>query len=72
MEEKTLLEILNRISILIRKDDIVNAREYLQIEIDNLKNITPQKCKNTKYHFYNSFCNKCSNYNCSENKTKIK
>lgn len=66
MEETTLLEILNRIKSLIKQGHIYEAKEYLQVEINNLTGASIEQCKNTKYHFYSTYCKYCSNINCKE------
>ena len=43
-------------------------KEIPKIEIENLKGITEQRCKNTKYYFYDWYCQYCSNLNCNSNK----
>ena len=67
MEESKILEILNRIKVCVKSDSLNVAKELIKIEIENLKGITEQRCKNTKYYFYDT-CKYCSNYNCNSNK----
>lgn len=68
MEEIKLLEIINRTKNFLKNNDLFEAREYIQVEINNLKGITQENCKNTKYHFYDSYCKYCTNFNCESNK----
>ena len=39
-------------------------------KIENLKGITEQRCKNTKYYYYDWNCKYCENFNCSSNNNK--
>lgn len=66
LEKVEVINILRRIKALLYYNSYFEAEEYINLEIDNLKKITPTKCKNTKYYF--RFCDKCSNKNCSSNK----
>ena len=68
MEESKILEILNRIKVCVKSDSLNVAKELIKIEIENLKGITEQRCKNTKYYFYDTYCKYCNNYNCNSNK----
>ena len=68
MEESKILEILNRIKVCVKSDSLNVAKELIKIEIENLKGITEQRCKNTRYYFYDTYCKYCSNYNCNSNK----
>ena len=68
MEQTTLLEIICRIKNLLEQDHIFEAREYTQLEINNLKGITQENCKNTMYAFYPMYCDSCRNINCEDNK----
>ena len=70
MEETTLLEILNRIRMLLEGGRWFEAREYTQLEINNITGATAEECKNTKYHFYPTYCKYCSNRNCGDNQNK--
>lgn len=69
MEETKMLKILDTIRILLEKNCLFEAKEYIRIEIENLKGITQKKCRNTKY-FFGSYCKYCSNLNCSKNRNK--
>lgn len=64
LNNKDFIDILNRINILLLKDAQFEAREYIQLELENLKNITPQKCKFKSFNY----CNKCNNINCKNKK----
>lgn len=66
MEETKMLKILDTVRVLLEKDCLFEAKEYIRIEIENLKGITQKKCRNTKY-FFGNYCKYCSNLNCSEN-----
>lgn len=70
MEETKMIKILDILRNLLRADNIYEAREYVKIELENLTGVTEEKCKNTKYYFYDCFCKYCSNTNCSSNKNK--
>lgn len=52
MEEIEMFKVLNRIKICIENDSLINARELIRLEIDNLNGITERRCKNTKYYYY--------------------
>lgn len=67
MKELTMLDILTRLKTFIEKDERFEAKEYVKLEIENLKGITPIKCTNNMYA-YNWYCDKCSITNCSNNK----
>lgn len=69
MKEETLLDIICRIKCFIEKNELSYARDYVQLEIDNLKGITPEYCLKTRYA-YDWYCKQCSNLNCSSNKNK--
>lgn len=66
MEETKMLKILDTVGVLLEKDCLFEAKEYITIEIENLKGITQKKCRNTKY-FFGNYCKYCSNLNCREN-----
>ena len=59
MEKDKVIDILKMIQVCLKHNSIENALDLIQIEIDNLNGITPQKCKNTKYHFYDYYCQYC-------------
>lgn len=65
MEELKMLELLNRIKICIERDSLDIAKDLIELEIENLKGITEQRCKNTKYYYYDWNCKYCENFNCS-------
>lgn len=71
MEELKMLELLNRIKICIEQGSLDIATDLIELEIENLKNNTHQKCKNTKYYYYDWACQYCSNLNCNQNKKVI-
>ncbi len=66
MKEEKMLEILNRIKNCITIGSLDTAKELVELEIDNLEEITQKRCKNTKYYFYNWYCKYCYNTNCKE------
>ena len=65
MDEIKMLEVLNRLRICIERDSLMIAKDLVKLEINNLKGITKNNCKNTKYYYNN--CKFCSNLNCSSN-----
>lgn len=70
MDNVKMFEILNRIKICIKRDSLDIAKDLIKIEIENLKGITEQRCKNTKYYYYDWNCKYCENFNCSSNNNK--
>lgn len=70
MENSKMLEILQQIKMLLVNNSLDLAMELTQLELDNLNGITEQRCKNTKYYFYDCYCKYCSNLNCGSNKNK--
>lgn len=70
MEELKMLEILNRIKICIERDSLDIAKDLIELEIENLKGTTEQRCKNTKYYYYDWNCKYCNNLNCSSNQNR--
>ena len=66
MKNKQMLEILYRINACISYEDLVNARDYIRLEIKNLKNITEKECIKNKY-CNDWYCKDCSNLNCNRN-----
>lgn len=70
MENVIMLDILKRIKMFLDDDSLDLARELAQLELDNLKGITQERCKNKKYNFYDWYCVYCSNLNCESNKNK--
>lgn len=61
MENVIMLDILKRIKMFLLDDSVDLARELAQLELDNLKGITQERCKNKKYNFYDWYCVYCSN-----------
>ena len=70
MDNVKMFEILYRIKICIKRDSLDIAKDLIKIEIENLKGITEQRCKNTKYYYYDWNCKYCENFNCSSNNNK--
>lgn len=68
MKELKMLEILNRIKVCIEGDSVDIAKDLTKLELENLKGITEERCKNTKYYFYDCYCKYCNNLNCESNK----
>ncbi len=67
MDEKRMLEILERIEVCLERNAVLEAKEYVKIEINNIKGITKENCKKTKYHYYDIYCKYC-NLNCNKAK----
>ena len=55
MDNEKMIKILKRIELFIEQDSLDLAKNMTKLEIENLKGITEQRCKNTKYYFYD-FC----------------
>lgn len=70
MEGTKMLGILNRIKYCLEHDSLDIAKQLTKLEINNLKGITEQNCKNTKYYYYDWYCKYCSNLNCNSNQNK--
>ena len=70
MEKLKMLELLNRIKICIERGSLDIAKDLIELEIENLKGITEQRCKNTKYYYYDWYCQYCSNFNCNNKKNE--
>ena len=70
MEEVRLLEVINRIKVLLEGGHWFEAREYTDLEIRNITGATAEECKNTKYNFYPTYFKYCSNTNCGDNQNK--
>lgn len=72
MQNEKMLEILRRIQICLKRDSLDIAKDYVRLEIDNLKGITQEKC-NSKYYFCDDYyCKKCHNLNCTNNLKELK
>ena len=67
MEEEQMLDVLYAIKRFLEKDEISYAKDYIDIQLNNIKGLTPERCKDTIYHFYQSYCKYCSNENCPDN-----
>ena len=68
MDNEKMIKILDRIKLFIEQDSLDLAKVMTKLEIGNLKGITEQRCKNTKYYYYDWYCKYCSNLNCNSNK----
>jgi len=44
MQNEKMLEILQRIKICLERNSLYEAKLYIKIEIENLKEITQEKC----------------------------
>lgn len=64
MEIQEMLDILEKIRICIKNDSLNIAKDFVNLEIENLKGITEKKCQNNKYA-YEWYCSECNNLNCS-------
>lgn len=71
MEELKMIELLNKIKVCLERNSLDIAKDLIELEIENLKNNTQQKCKNTKYYYYDWNCQYCNNLNCNQNKKVI-
>ena len=70
MENTRFLEVLNRIRSCLLNYDRYIAKEYIGLEINNLKGQTEKMCENKQY-FGANYCNYCLNVNCNENKKGV-
>lgn len=70
MENTRFLEVLNRIRSCLLSDDRYIAKEYIGLEINNLRGQTEKKCENKRY-FGQNYCKYCLNKNCNENKEEV-
>lgn len=66
MKNEIVLNILNRIKDCLLEDEWAMAKEYAELEIQNLKGITEQECKQYK-SCYDWYCKECKNLNCNKN-----
>ena len=66
MQNEQMLEILERIKVCLDRDSLDIAKDYINLEINNLRG-KKLKCQNTKYS-WNNYCEKCRNLNCNRNK----
>ena len=67
MENIRFLEVINRIKSCLLNNDSYIAKEYLELEVENLRGQTEKKCENERYVGKN-YCNYCLNMNCDGNK----
>ena len=68
MDNEKMIKILKRIELFIEQDSLDLAKNMTKLEIENLKGIIEQRCKDTKYYYYDWYCQHCSNFNCNSNK----
>lgn len=71
MEEEKMLDVLYAIKRFLQKDEISYAKDYIDLQMNNLKGLTPENCKKTIYHFYPTYCKYCSNENCPDHPDAI-
>lgn len=71
MQNEKMLEILKRVQICLERNSLYEAREYIKLEIDNLKGITEKNCKSSKYYCNDWYCRECRNFNCSGNMNEL-
>lgn len=67
MDNEKMIKILKRIELLIEQDSLDLAKSMTNLEIENIMGITEQRCKSTKYYFYDFYCKYCNNLNCHSN-----
>lgn len=67
MENIRFLKVINRIKSCLLNNDSYIAKEYLELEVENLRGQTEKKCENKRY-FGKNYCNYCLNMNCDGNK----
>lgn len=67
MDYDKVLDILDRLQSCLEHNLINIAKDLIQLEIDNLQEITEKKCYATKYNLYSWYCRTCSNSNCNKN-----
>lgn len=65
MQNEKMLEILYRIQVCLEMDSLDIAREYTRLELENLREITESKCKNSRYYCEDWYCSDCHNLNCT-------
>lgn len=70
MDNEKVIKILKRIELFIEQDSLDLAKDMTRLEIENLMRITEQRCKNTKYYFYDFYCKYCHNMNCNSNQNQ--
>lgn len=65
-----LFEISKTLELLIEKNRLFEAKKYTEIQLENVKGITEQKCKLKRLK--KDYCNFCKNYLCNLNKNVSK
>ena len=70
MDNEKMIKILKRIELFIEQDSLDLAKNMTKLEIENLKGITEQRCKNKKYYLYDFYCKYCHNLNCNSNQNQ--
>lgn len=66
MENQKVLEILYKVKACLVRNEWAIARDFVKVEINNLKGVTEQECMKNKYCF-DWYCKYCSNMNCNSN-----
>lgn len=61
-------EIVRTINLLIDKNRLYEAKKYMDIQLENIKGITEQKCFRRK--FRKDYCEHCVNQFCNLNRTQ--
>ena len=57
MEDKEMLNILEKIKICLKNNSLDIAINLITLEIENLNGITERRCKNTIFNYCNWYCN---------------
>lgn len=68
MEDKEMLNILEKIKICLKNNSLDIAIDLITLEIEALNGITEKRCKNTIFNYCNWYCKNCYNLNCKCNK----
>ena len=66
MEENIMFKLLDKFEWLLVRNRSFEAKRLIKQELENIKNITEQKCKKIKLR--KDYCLICKNYNCKKNK----
>lgn len=70
MKEQVLLDIICAIKRFLENGEPDKAKEYVELEIKNILGLTPEDCKNTKYHFWPTYCKYCNIVRCPDNQNQ--
>ena len=63
-----LSDVVRTMNLLIKKNGLYEAKKYMEIQINNAKGLTEQKCFKRKVRA--DYCKHCVNSFCNLNKTK--